>query len=216
MLTASVFVVATNTKCTSGVELLVDGKQWQSTPLYKTLGSSGNFVRCRQCNSSSRGNPNWFTSSNQKILLCNDKVLPTICIKHVSKSEGRHLHFLSFMESEVGTYTCKGDDKTVSIMIDVVFLPVVLTHPASQVIRKGMNVTLSCSGTGGGSVAYYWETSTITGKWMKIVKSNDSKLVVRNLEQSQQYRCVVSNNSGSARSNVAIITVLGKYKWLDS
>ena len=40
--------------------------------------------------------------------------------------------------------------------------------------------------------------------------SNNKTLVVRKLEQSQQYRCVVSNEAGSNRSDVATITVLSK------
>ena len=49
------------------------------------------------------------------------------------------------------------------------------------------------------------------GQWMNISNSNSSTLVVGTLEQLQQYRCVVSNEAGSTRSNVAIITVLSKY-----
>ena len=32
-----------------------------------------------------------------------------------------------------------------------------------------------------------------------------------NLQESQQYRCVVSNEAGGTRSNVATVTVLGKF-----
>ena len=45
---------------------------------------------------------------------------------------------------------------------------------------------------------------------MNISHSNSKRLVVRNLEHSQQYRCVVSNKVGSVRSDVATITVLSK------
>ena len=74
-----------------------------------------------------------------------------------------------------------------------------------------MTITLICEGTGGGSITYHWETSNINGgEWMNISDSNTKALTVRNLEQSQQYRCVVSNEAGSTRSDVAIITVLSK------
>ena len=41
-------------------------------------------------------------------------------------------------------------------------------------------------------------------------RSNGKRLVVRDLEHAQQYRCVVTNEVGSIRSNVANITVLSK------
>ena len=46
---------------------------------------------------------------------------------------------------------------------------------------------------------------------MNISNSNAKTLVVRNLDQSQQYRCVVSNEAGSIRSNVATVTLLSKF-----
>ena len=74
-----------------------------------------------------------------------------------------------------------------------------------------MTITLICEGAGRGSITYHWETSDINGgEWMNISNSNTKALIVRNLEKSQQYRCVVSNEAGSTRSDVAIITVLSK------
>ena len=65
--------------------------------------------------------------------------------------------------------------------------------------------------TGNEPVTYHWETMVINGgQWMNISNSNSSTLVVGTLEQSQQYRCVVSNEAGSTRSNVATVTVLSK------
>ena len=89
--------------------------------------------------------------------------------------------------------------------------PTITTHPASHLITVDMNVTLECKGTGRGSITYQWEASDINGGlWMNISNSNSTTLVVRDLEQSQQYRCVVSNEAGSSRSDVATVTVLSK------
>ena len=89
--------------------------------------------------------------------------------------------------------------------------PTITTHPASQLTNVSMSVTLDCEGTGRGSITYQWETSNINGgQWMNISNSNSKTLVVGTLEQSQQYRCVVSNEAGSTRSNVATVTVLSK------
>ena len=74
-----------------------------------------------------------------------------------------------------------------------------------------MNVTFDCEGSGGGLIKYQWESKNIYGgQWMNISDSNSERHIVRNLEQSQQYRCVVSNEAGSTRSDVATITVLSK------
>ena len=89
--------------------------------------------------------------------------------------------------------------------------PTITTRPTDQLINVSMSVTLRCKGTGRGSVTYHWEISNINGgQWMNISDSNNRRLVVRNLGQSQQYRCVVSNEAGSTRSNVATVTVLSE------
>ena len=89
--------------------------------------------------------------------------------------------------------------------------PTITTHPTSQLINVSMSVTLDCEGTGRGSITYHWETGNINGRqWMNISYSNSNRTIVRNLERSQQYRCVVSNEAGSTRSHVTTVTVLSK------
>ena len=89
--------------------------------------------------------------------------------------------------------------------------PTITTHPASQLTNISISVILDCEGTGRGSITYQWETSNFNGgQWMKISNSNSKTFIVGTLEQSQQYRCVVSNEAGSIRSNVATVTVLGE------
>jgi len=89
--------------------------------------------------------------------------------------------------------------------------PTITTHPTSQLTTVSINVTLNCEGTGRGSITYHWQTRNINGgQWSDISNSNNRTLVVRNLE-SQQYRCIVSNEAGGTRSNIATITLLGKF-----
>ena len=89
--------------------------------------------------------------------------------------------------------------------------PTIITHPTSQLTTMSMSVTLDCEGTGRGNIAYQWESKRInSGRWMNVRNSNNRRLVVGTLEQSQQYRCVVSNEAGRTRSNVATVTVLSK------
>ena len=97
----------------------------------------------------------------------------------------------------------------------IVGRPTVTTHPDSQLVTSNMSITLDCEGTGlrtdGKSIEYQWESSNINGgNWMTIDNSNGKQLVVKNLKQSEQYRCVVYNDVGSRPSNIATITVLSK------
>ena len=73
-------------------------------------------------------------------------------------------------------------------------------------------VTLNCEATGVPPITYHWESSNINGEeWTKFGNSNSKKLTVKNLEQSEKYRCVASNNAGRTESNPAIVSVLSKY-----
>ena len=71
-----------------------------------------------------------------------------------------------------------------------------------------MSVTLNSEGMGGGSVTYQWQTRNINGGQWSII--NNRRFIVSNLQESQQYRCVVSNEAGGTRSDVATVTVLSK------
>jgi len=75
-----------------------------------------------------------------------------------------------------------------------------------------MSVTLNCEGTGRGPISYKWQTRNINGRqWSDITNSNNRNLAVRNLKESQQYRCVVSNEAGGGMpSRFATITILSK------
>ena len=201
-----VFVVLVNAECRFDIELLVDGSPWSSNEvLYKPVGSSGSFVGCRRCNDSYTDIPNWVG-----IPLCNEK-MQMVCKSKV-RNGFRDLQFSSFNKSVAQNYTCKGNGGDQKIRIAVLTSPDITTHPASQLVTVSMNVTLNCEGTGKGPIAYHWETSNINGgQWMNISNSNSRTLVVRNLEQSQQYRCVASNEAGSTRSDDATVTVLSKY-----
>ena len=88
--------------------------------------------------------------------------------------------------------------------------PTITTQPTSQLTTVNMSVTLTCEGTGTGPITYRWEVKNINGgEWMNISDSNNTELL-RNIEQSQQYRCVVSNEFGTTISNIATIYVLSK------
>ena len=89
--------------------------------------------------------------------------------------------------------------------------PSITTHPSSRLVTNNMSITLDCDGTGNEPITFRWENSDINGgQWINISNSNSRKLVVKTLEQSEQFRCIVSNDAGETSSNIAIITVLSK------
>ena len=89
--------------------------------------------------------------------------------------------------------------------------PTITAHPTSQLTTVSMNVTLNCEGTGRGSITYQWQTRNINrGQWSDISNSNNRRHVVSNLQESQRYRCVVSNEAGGTRSNVVTISALSE------
>ena len=96
--------------------------------------------------------------------------------------------------------------------LHIVVGPTITIQPASVVITVDTSVTLNCEGTGLGSITYQWQNYNINGgQWMNISNSNTTELVVEKLEQSQQYRCVISDEDGSTTSDNATVTVLSKF-----
>ena len=94
-------------------------------------------------------------------------------------------------------------------------LPTIITQPTSQLTTVNMRVTLTCVGTGTGPITYRWEVKNINGEeWMNISNSNKTKLV-RNLQQSEQYKCVASNQFNRTESNIATVNVLSKCAIID-
>ena len=92
--------------------------------------------------------------------------------------------------------------------------PTITIHPSSKLVTSNMSITLDCDGNGPAPINFYWESSIIyfnSEEWTNISNSNSKKLVVKKLDDSEQYRCVVSNDAGSTRSKIAVITVLSKY-----
>ena len=89
--------------------------------------------------------------------------------------------------------------------------PTITTHPTSQLTTVSRSVTLNCEGIGRGSVTYQWQARNINGgQWRYISNSNNKRRDLSNLQESQQYSCVVSNEAGGTRSNVATVAVLSK------
>ena len=85
--------------------------------------------------------------------------------------------------------------------------PSITTHPVSQAICEGQNVTFSVVATGN----YQWQVSTNGGgTWTNVAGQTTSSYTITGVTtglNNNQYRCVVSNQCGSTNSNAAILTV---------
>ena len=199
-----VFVALVKAECT-GIELLVDGKPFNDDTLYKPIGSHGTFISCQHCGTDMI--PGWFRDGIEISSCDNDNDHPVmICVK--TKTNSSELQFTFFQQSHTGSYTCGryGDHKMVTI--DVLHPPTITIHPTS-VVTTHTRSTLYCEGTGNGLIKYQWEASTVNGgPWIQI--SNSRRLVVRSMAQPLQYRCVVSNEAGTVKSNTATVTTLSK------
>lgn len=92
--------------------------------------------------------------------------------------------------------------------------PTITTHPINRVTNASMSVTLKCKGHTGGDekyLKYHWESSDVNNdQWMNISDSNGESLVIKSLEKTEKFRCIVSNEAGSTPSNVAIVTLMSK------
>ena len=74
-----------------------------------------------------------------------------------------------------------------------------------------MDVTLYCNVSSAVEVAFAWERRTDGSSWERIPNTQNYKYVMRNIQQTQQYRCVPGNNAGTLVSNAATIEVLSKH-----
>jgi len=86
-------------------------------------------------------------------------------------------------------------------------VPAITVHPANHLATTGMNVVLNCEGSGKGMLNYQWENNA-DNSWTTITNSNNKTYVIENIQESQQYRCVVGNEVGHVTSNPAVIIIL--------
>ena len=89
--------------------------------------------------------------------------------------------------------------------------PSITIHPKSQLVTSNMSINLDCEGVGLGTVKYQWERSKVNeSQWMTISDGNSNRYVVSNLQHSERFRCIVSNEAGETESEIATLTILGK------
>ena len=93
--------------------------------------------------------------------------------------------------------------------------PTITTHPTNKVVNASVGVTLNCRATSKKPITYQWEYIPANkNQWSTITGGNSGSIFVRNLMNSEKYRCKVSNEAGSTISNIAVVTLMGKlFDW---
>lgn len=98
--------------------------------------------------------------------------------------------------------------------------PTITTQPANLNAATFGNVSFTVAATGAAPLAYQWQVSTDAGtSWADLADgfvgftrysgTTSSTLAASIVTRAAQYRCVVSNDFGSATSNAAVLTYPG-------
>jgi len=79
-------------------------------------------------------------------------------------------------------------------------------------VASNMEAILSCEASSfDNSIRYHWERKgSLDSTWTVIASARNMSYKPESME-SQQYRCVATNDAGITNSDVANITVLGKH-----
>ena len=88
--------------------------------------------------------------------------------------------------------------------------PSVTTHPATQTVCAGANVTFTSAATGTPTPTVQWQVSTNGGStWSNINGATNSTFTqaVTTADNNERYRAVWTNSEGPVNSNAAILTV---------
>ncbi|CAH3163880.1 unnamed protein product, partial [Pocillopora meandrina] len=118
-----------------------------------------------------------------------------------------------------GDYTCQaknrvGTDTSNASTINVQYKPEIITHPESEDIKEGGNVTLSCNSTANPLLTTLWtkDESPVTNSSRVNFSVVNKVLTITNVNRkdSGEYRCVASNKLGNDASKAAELNV--KYR----
>ncbi|HVF28143.1 MAG TPA: PQQ-dependent sugar dehydrogenase, partial [Pyrinomonadaceae bacterium] len=102
-------------------------------------------------------------------------------------------------------YLARGSGAVFKIQYTATVAPSVSAHPASQTVAEGQPATFSVTATGTAPLSYQWQRDG-----NNIAGANASSYTTPPTiaaDTGARFRCVVSNSSGSATSNEAVLTV---------
>ena len=97
-------------------------------------------------------------------------------------------------------------------MTTLLFLIDITAHPKDTIVGVGRDVTLTCNASGADNLKYQWMRmgnktipSTVTG-----VSSNTLVIPSVRVDDSGQYKCVVSSGDINVMSEYGTVSVLSK------
>ena len=90
--------------------------------------------------------------------------------------------------------------------------PRITNYLTGHNVTMGRSITLTCSASGLGTLAYSWERSS-GRSWTTVSNDNTTSYTTDTTLAIGQYmyRCRVSNEAGSVVSNNATVNVYGEY-----
>lgn len=111
-------------------------------------------------------------------------------------------------------FRCIASDNTASkesniVTLSVLHSPEILSNPEAKNVLEGSQATFSVTASGG-DLRYQWQVSLDSGlTWNEIryATDQDYTFVAALSMNAYRYRCLVSNDIGTAESNAAILTV---------
>jgi hypothetical protein len=111
-----------------------------------------------------------------------------------------------------------GSATSTSAVLTVTTVPTVTTQPANQVVNLGQNATLTITGSGIPAPSYQWQRSVDGGgTWTSLVNgaafsgvTTAALVVISTLagNNNNQFRCLLTNSSGTVTSNSIDLTVI--------
>ncbi|XP_044170542.1 peroxidasin-like [Acropora millepora] len=130
-----------------------------------------------------------------------------LTVKNVNRTDSNH-QYRCLANNSVETITSD------AVSLNVQYKPAFATHPRSQTVREGDNVTLSCHATGNPKPTISW---TIDGSTVNIkvhprvsLGPDNKQLTVRNVKRTDsnhQYRCLANNSVETITSDAASLNV---------
>ncbi|MEX1245459.1 MAG: PQQ-dependent sugar dehydrogenase [Thermoanaerobaculia bacterium] len=103
-------------------------------------------------------------------------------------------------------YLARGSGRVYKVVYTASAAPVITENPESQTVAVGSTATFTVGASGQAPLAYQWQKDSANIAGATSPSYTTPTLVLG--DNGNQYRCIVSNSSGSATSAQAVLTVL--------
>ncbi|XP_078352640.1 hemicentin-1-like isoform X3 [Oculina patagonica] len=136
----------------------------------------------------------------------------------IFSEDNAQLTIMSVNRTDRGEYRCVagnilGNDSSIAATLVIQYQPKIASHPLSNIIKEGRNVTLSCNTDGNPVPTISWTRNgdpVDENKNSRVSFTENKKqftIINVNRTDSGEYRCVANNSVGNDTSNVATLDV---------